>query len=115
MGTRPGDLDAGVLLRLARARGSGIEALESYLYTECGLRGLAQMDGDVRRLLEAESVGDAAARTALDAYVYRVRKYIGAYAVVLGGIDALVFTGTVGERSSVMRERIARGLDIFGL
>jgi acetate kinase len=111
MGTRPGDLDPGVLLHLIR-NGYTEERLAELLYRQSGLLGLAG-DSDVRALLRRE---DDAARLALEIFCYRVRKYIGAYLAVLeGAAEAIVFTGGVGEHSSVIRRKIAEPFGWAGL
>lgn len=115
MQTRSGDIDPAALMRLARIKGFSFGELEHYLYTQSGLRGLSGRSGDVRELLRLEREGDAQAHFALEVFSYRVRKYIGAYAAALGGVDTLVMTGTIGECSPVMRERICRGLEFLGL
>lgn len=103
MGTRPGDLDAGVLLHLLR-RGYSEEALVELLYRRSGLLGLAG-ESDVERLLARE---DEEARFALEMFCYRARKYLGAYLAVLeGDTEAVVFTGGIGQNSGTIRRRIA--------
>lgn len=114
MGTRPGDLDPGALVHLAR-RGFSPDALEAALNRESGLRGLSGTSDDVRELLEREASGDADAALALAAFCHRIRKYVGAYAAVLGGIDALAFGGGIGENAAPIRARICAGLEWLGL
>lgn len=111
MGTRPGDLDPGVLLHLLR-NGYNEERLAELLYRQSGLLGIAG-DSDVRALLRRD---DDDARLALEMFCYRVRKYIGAYLAVLEGAEeAIVFTGGVGEHSSVLRRQIAGPFGWAGL
>jgi acetate kinase len=114
MATRPGDLDAGVLLELAR-RGESWQTLTHSLHREAGLAGLSEVSGDVRELLELEARGHAGAQLALDAFCRRIVKYLGAYAAVLGGLDAIAFGGGVGENSPTVRARIAAALEWLGL
>ncbi len=102
MGTRCGQLDPGVLLYLM-SKGYGVEDLERLLYREAGLLGLSGISNDVRNLLESRA---PAARLALDCFVYRCAREIASLAGALGGIDALVFTGGIGENSAEMRARI---------
>jgi acetate kinase len=111
--TRPGDLDAGVLLHLLR-HGYDVAALEDLLVHRSGLQGLAGVH-DLRELLAAIDIGDAAARTAFDVYCHRLRKYVGAYVAVLGGADAVVFTAGVGEHVARVREDALRGLGVLGI
>jgi acetate kinase len=112
MGTRPGALDPGVVLYLMREKGMDAVAIEHFLYHQCGLKGLSGISNDVR-LLEASA--EPMARLALDHFVYRITKEIGALAAVLGGIDALVFTAGIGENGAEMRRRIVTGSAWLGL
>jgi len=113
MGTRPGDVDAGVLLHLLR-NGYDTDGLEDLLHHGSGLQGLAGMH-DFRDLLEAVERGDATASTAYDVYCHRLRKYVGAYLAVLGGADAIVFTAGVGEHVPQVREDSLQGLSALGV
>ena len=106
MATRAGDLDPGLLLHLA----AQVE-LEPILNHHSGLAGLAGHGGDMRAILAAN---DDASRLALDVYVHRARKYVGAYLAVLGGADGIVFGGGVGEHADVIRERITQGFEWAG-
>jgi acetate kinase len=115
MGTRSGDIGAGALLYLARENKWEWDELEEYLNTKSGLLGLSGKSGDIRELLALEADGDDKARLALEVYVYRVKKYIGAYAAALNGLDLLIFTAAVGERSPRMRARICADLDYLGV
>jgi acetate kinase len=115
MGSRSGDLDPGLLLYLIRTCGYDAEQLEDLLNHRSGLRGLSGRSGDLRDLEQAAADGDERAEQALEAFAYRVRKYIGAYAAALSGLDALAFTGGIGEHSAQMRARICRGLEFMGL
>jgi len=112
MATRAGDLDPGILLEFMRA-GMTAAAIDQLLNEESGLKGLAG-SGDMREIEQRAAGGDDAARLALLVYAHRVRKYIGAYAAVLGGVDAIVFTGGVGEHSALVRHRVAQRLDFLG-
>ncbi|HXQ64304.1 MAG TPA: acetate/propionate family kinase [Steroidobacteraceae bacterium] len=112
MATRPGDLDPGILLALLRA-GMSLADLERLLNEESGLRGLAGT-GDMREVEARAATGDDSCRLALLVYAHRLRKYVGAYAAVMGGVDAIVFTGGVGEHSAVVRHRVAQRLEFLG-
>jgi acetate kinase len=114
MSTRSGDLDPGVLLYLARARGFSTGQLDDAINRRGGLLGISGSSGDMRKLL-ASSQADASAREAVDVFCYQVRKFIGAYAAALGGIDLLVFTGGIGEHSPEVRARICEQLDFLGI
>lgn len=112
MGTRPGQIDAGVVLYLAQHKRMPLKDIEHLLYKECGLKGLSEISGDVRVLLQS---GDARAEFALDFFVYRIAALSCALASAMEGIDGLVFTAGIGENSSAIRERVARRLSWLGL
>ena len=114
MGTRAGDLDAGILLYLAR-QGHSRDELEDLLNRKSGLLGLSGESADVRKLLELETKQHAGARLALATFCHRIKKYLGAYAAVLGGIDTIVIGGGIGENSPVIRARVCAGLEWLGL
>ncbi len=115
MGTRGGDVDAGILLYLMRDLGWSVARVDDLLNRQSGLLGLSGVSGDVRPVLEAEAAGNDDARLALDVFCYRVRKYIGAYFAALDGCDALLFTAGVGEHSAVLRQRICEGTRAMGI
>jgi acetate kinase len=102
MGTRPGQLDPGVVLYLHQ-RGMSTEAVQTLLYKDCGLKGLSGISNDVRDLLASI---DRRARLAIDYFVYRIAKELGAFAAALGGLDALVFTAGIGENSPAIRRAV---------
>jgi len=113
MGTRSGDLDAGVLFHLGRA-GLGLPELDTLLNRGSGLLGLSGT-GDMRDVQEAAARGDERARIALDVYNHRLRHYLGAYLALLGGADAIVFTAGVGENSSATRTAAVAGMVGLGI
>jgi acetate kinase len=110
MGTRPGDLDPGILTHLME-QGMPLDRLRRLLHQESGLQGMAGSH-DMRELLSRD---DAAAAMALEIFCYRVLKYVGAYLMILGGAEAVVFTGGIGENSPEIRRRICLGLQWMGL
>lgn len=114
MGTRPGDLDPGIILHLARAARLDIDEIDQLLNRGSGLRGLAGVNDfrELRRLIEA---GDTTAKTAYDVYVHRLRHYLGAYLIELGGVDAITFTAGVGENNPDVRADALAGLERFGI
>jgi acetate kinase len=114
MGTRSGDLDPAVIFHLIREAGLTPEEVERILNRESGLLGLCG-DNDLRTIEERAAGGDEAAQLALDVYVHRIRKYLGAYAAVLGRLDGVVFTAGVGENSDTLRERICADLGVLGV
>ena len=115
MGTRSGDLDPGVLLYMMRTEPLDADRLEALLNHECGLEGFSDGESDMQVLLQRAQSGDAAAELAIAAFTTAVRKYIGAYAALMGGIDLLVFTGGIGEHSEIIRRRICAGLKFLGI
>ncbi len=114
MGTRPGDLDAGILLHRLR-QGDSWPALDGDLHLRSGLLGLSGVTADVRELVALEADGHPGATLALAAFCHRIHKYLGAYAAVLGGVDAVVFGGGIGENAPGLRARICAGLGWLGL
>ena len=115
MGTRSGDIDPGIIFHLERHSGMSTDEIDRLLNRESGLLGVSGVSNDLREVQAAAESGNAHAEIALQIYAYRVRKYIGAYLAVLGGADAVVFTGGVGENGDTMRARILTGLDGLGL
>jgi acetate kinase len=114
MGTRSGDLDPGVLLKLLRAEGLDADGLDHLLNKCSGLAGLSGAGRDLRDIEARAAEGDERCRMALQVFAHRVRKYIGAYAAVMGGVDGIVFTAGIGENSALMRKRVAERLDFLG-
>jgi len=115
MGTRSGSLDPGILLDVQQRRGLTTETLKHVLNHESGLLGVSGFASDVRQLESAAQAGHARAGLALEMFADRVRASIGALAVTLGGVDALIFTAGVGENSSGVRAAICEGLECLGL
>lgn len=114
MGTRSGDIDPGIFLYLHRQLGLSIEQIEYELYHHSGLKGLTD-SSDLREIEDKAASGNPDAQLALHVYAYRVRKYIGAYTAAMGGVDAIVFTGGIGENSASMRRRICDKFEFLGL
>ena len=112
MGTRCGAIDPGVVLHLIREKRLSPDQVERLLYHGCGLRGISGLSGDARELLASR---EPAAKLALDYFVYQVCRQLGALAAVLKGVDALVFTAGIGERSAEIRARICAGAAWLGL
>ena len=112
MGTRPGSLDPGVVLHLLQTLGRSAKEVEAILYKQSGLIGISGISNDMRDLLDNPS---PCARLAVDYFVYQATKCIGALAAVLGGVDALVFTAGIGERSSEIRRRICEASAWLGI
>jgi len=114
MGTRPGDLDPGIFLRLLGADGYGFERLSDLFYHRSGLRGVSGSTPDMRTLI-ADSASDARAREAVELFVYQLVKHLGAMIGVLGGLKTLVFTGGIGEHAPSVRVAACKPFDYLGL
>lgn len=114
MGTRSGDIDPGIPLHLSRVAGLDVDGIDDLLNRRSGIFGLSG-HRDFRDLVSAKDAGEDDARLAFDVYVHRLVKYVGAYAAVLGGIDALTFTAGVGENSPVLRAAVVERLGFLGL
>ena len=115
MGTRSGDVDPSLVGFLAQREGVAVAEAESRLNRRSGLLGVSGRSGDMRDLLDAERAGDERAALAVEMYCYRVRKYVGAYLAALGGADAVVFGGGIGENAVAVRERVCAGMAWCGL
>src|SRR5262245_7561247 len=115
MGSRSGSVDPGLLLHLERRCGIAAPELEQALYHASGLLGVSGVSSDFRKVLEARRAGDPAARLAFRIFARRTRQAVGAMAATLGGVDALVFTGGIGEHSPELREEACEGLECLGL
>lgn len=116
MGTRSGDLDPAIVNVVARKEGLSPSQVDSLLNTQSGLLGISGLTNDMRELqTELEEHDDRRVRLAIEIFCYRARKYIGAYLAAMGGTDAIVFTGGIGENSAEIRERICAGMEWAGL
>lgn len=115
MGTRSGDIDPAIIFHLAERRGMSLADINQVLQRRSGLLGLSGVSNDLREVQRAAAAGDRRAELAQAVYAYRIRKYIGAYLAALGGADAVVFTGGVGENGADMRRRIVEGLEGLGM
>jgi acetate kinase len=112
MGTRPGQFDPGVVLYLLTEKRMQADAIQEFLYKECGLKGLSGISNDVRDLLASPSPG---AKLALEYFVYRICLFTGMLAAAMGGLDGIVFTAGVGENAAPIREAVLRRLDWLGV
>jgi acetate kinase len=112
MGTRCGALDPGVFLYLMDERRMDARAIERLIYNESGLLGVSGISSDMRVLLQSSA---PSARLAIDIYVYRIRRELGSLAAALGGLDAVVFTGGIGENAPIIRERVCRDAAWLGV
>ena len=114
MGTRCGDIDPAIIPYLMRKENMSSEELNDYLNTKSGVLGISGISSDFRDIENAAAEGNERAQLALDVYVHKVRSYIGSYAAVMGGVDAIVFTAGLGENSALMRDKICNGLEYLG-
>jgi len=114
MGTRTGDVDPALPFFLAGHLKMSLDEIDELLNKESGLKGICGTN-DMREVLEKRETGDERAKIAVDIYTYRIKKYIGAYFAVLGGLDGLIFTGGIGENAPVIRELCCRGLGRLGI
>ena len=115
MGTRSGDLDAGILQYLMNKYGMNIDEMLNVLNKKSGMEGLSGVSSDFRDLENAAAQGNQRAALARDKFAYEVRKYVGAYAAAMGGVDAIIFTAGVGENSASQRLAIASDLEFMGV
>ncbi len=114
MGTRCGDIDPAVIPFLMKKEGMTPEQVDNYMNKKSGVLGVSGVSSDFRDIEGAANDGNARAQLALDMFAYKVRKYIGAYAAAMNGVDAIVFTAGLGENSITMREKICNGLEYLG-
>ncbi|MDE6669230.1 MAG: acetate kinase [Muribaculaceae bacterium] len=115
MGTRVGDVDPGALAYLIKKDNLDADGLMKLINKQSGVAGVSGISSDMRDIENAVAAGDERAKLALDMYEYRILKYIGAYAAVLGGVDVIVFTGGVGENQTSTREKICKQLAFMGI
>ena len=115
MGTRSGTVDPGILLYVQREKGVSVEQLDEILHHRSGLLGISGLSSDFRQVEAAARQGHRRAQLALDVYAYRVKTLLGALAVTLGGFEALVFTGGIGENSTWLRSEVCQGLQFLGV
>lgn len=115
MGTRCGDVDPGALIYVMEQENLDSAGLSNLINKRSGVAGVSEISSDMRDIEDAISAGNDRARLVMDMYEYRILKYIGAYAAVLGGVDVIVFTGGVGENQITTREKICRQLAFMGI
>lgn len=115
MGTRSGDIDAGAVMFLEKKLGLDADGMSDLLNKKSGVLGITGISSDMREIEEAESNNDPKAKMALDMYFYRIKKYVGAYAAAMGGVDIIVFTAGVGENQPGLREEVCRDMEWMGV
>ncbi|MCH5155507.1 MAG: acetate kinase [Clostridiales bacterium] len=115
MGTRSGDIDPAVMEYLMGKKGCDVHEMTNYLNKKCGVLGISGVSSDFRDLEAAANSGNPRAQLALDMFSYRVKKYVGSYAAVMGGLDCLVFTGGIGEHTVCVREAVCNNMEFLGI
>ena len=115
MGTRSGDLDPSILFYLIEKEELSLANVHALLNKHSGLLGLSGYAADMRDLIDEAEDGDKRSREAIDVFCYRAKKYIGSYIASMNGVDAIIFTGGIGENSSLIRSEILSGMDSFGI
>jgi len=115
MGTRCGDFDLGALLFMMEKEQMNVNTANNFINKNCGVWGISGVSSDMRDLWKASIEGNKKAKLALDMYIYRIKKYIGAYAAAMGGVDIVVFTGGVGENDWGIREGVCADMSFLGL
>ena len=115
MGTRSGDIDPSVILFVMGKEGLTVGEANTLLNKHSGLQGISGVSSDMREIVSEMKNGDKKATYAFDVFTYRIRKYIGAYAAVMGGLDGVVFTGGIGENSVEVRSACCTGMEFFGI
>ena len=115
MGTRAGDVDAGIISFIMEKENIGPQAISTLVNKHSGLLGISGVSSDMREIQAAIKSGNERAKLAFDVFEYRIKKYVGAYAAALGGVDILLFTGGIGENHSISREIICRNMEYMGI
>ncbi|MDL2238966.1 acetate kinase [Bacteroidales bacterium OttesenSCG-928-L14] len=115
MGTRCGDLDVGAVLAIAEFEGFGLKEINTFINKKCGLLGVSGVSSDMRDLEVAAEDGNPRCKLALEMFAYRVKKYIGAYAAAMGGVDLIVFAGGIGENDMNTRANIMKDMEFLGI
>ncbi len=115
MGTRSGDFDPGLIFHLHNNLGFSIETIERMVFKESGLLGVSGVSNDMRVIEEKAAAGDERCQLALNIFAYMTKKYVGAYAAAMGGINTLVFTAGIGENSATVRRLVCEGLEFLGI
>jgi acetate kinase len=115
MGTRSGDIDPAIIFYLAERQGMSTRDINNLLNKKSGLLGVSGVSNDMRSVMEEASKGNEKAELAIEIFCYRIKKYIGAYTAALGHVDAIAFTGGIGENSTLIREKALDGLACLGI
>lgn len=115
MGTRSGDMDPSVILYIMAKEGLSLSEANTLLNKHSGLIGISGESSDMREIEDALAEGNKKAKLAFDVFTYRIKKYVGAYAAAMGGVDAVVFTGGIGENSNLVRKEVCSNMEFLGI
>ena len=115
MGTRSGDVDAGIISYIMEKENIGPQAVSTLVNKHSGMLGLSGVSSDMREVQAAMRAGDERAKLAFDIFEYRIKKYVGSYAAALGGVDILIFTGGIGENHAITREIVCKDMEFMGI
>ena len=115
MGTRSGDLDPQIILHIVGREGLSLAEANTLLNKHSGLLGISGLTSDMREIISEKKAGNKQAELAFEVFTYRIKKYLGSYAAVMGGVDAIVFTGGIGENSPDVRAESCKGLEFIGV
>lgn len=115
MGTRSGDIDAGIISFIMEKENIGSQAVSTLVNKHSGLLGISGISSDMRDIQDGLKAGNERAKLAFDMFIHRIKKYIGAYMAILGGADLLIFTGGIGENSVITREAVCKDMEFLGI
>ncbi len=115
MGTRCGDIDPAVIPYLMEREKLSLKEIDSLMNKQSGLLGISETSNDLREIIEAAKDNSHLSQLAIDIFCYRIKKYVGAYMAALGGLDALVFTGGIGENAAIVREKVCENMECIGI
>ena len=115
MGTRCGDIDPAIITYLMEREGLKPAEMDKLMNSQSGLKGISERSNDMREIIEGAERGEYQFKLALDVFSLRIKKYIGAYAAEMGGLDAVIFTGGIGENAVKVRELVCEGLEFLGI
>ncbi len=115
MGTRSGDVDAGIISFIMEKENIGTQAITTLVNKHSGLLGISGVSSDMREVRAAMDAGNERAQLSFDMFTYRIKKYVGSYAAALGGVDILMFTGGIGENHSITREMVCKDMEYMGI
>ncbi len=115
MGTRSGDVDAGIISFIMEKENIGTQAITTLVNKHSGLLGISGVSSDMREVRAAMDAGNERAQLSFDMFTYRIKKYVGSYAAALGGLDILMFTGGIGENHSITREMVCKDMEYMGI